>query len=221
MDIWLLSKRQNLKDASAKTFTISLAGVEIKTLEANIKNIDPRKAKTVLRKVMQRYALPTIFIWILAYHNFVFVNSWIQTAIEKDLQGAPTHGSCCVAWSATGSFNPSGLDIAGQTLFMRKQSEKKSVRDSFAMWRWDQREMHVARLLQNMLPDGWVTIWIYGSAPFVTVALVSERRTSWSLRGAAAYENQFVPIPQPCLCCEPWKASSCAAGFCIIINKGI
>lgn len=40
-----------------------------------------------------------LFIWIWAYRNSLYVNSWIRTACRKDSVGVPTHGSCCVALS--------------------------------------------------------------------------------------------------------------------------
>lgn len=60
--------------------------------------------------------------------------------------------------------------------------------------------------------------WISKAAPFITVVWVSKSRTSWSLSTAVS-ENWSATILKPCLCCEPWKASSYTAGFCASINK--
>lgn len=73
----LASEGNGKPSLSARTFIIRLAGVEIKALGANIGIIptDPGKAKVVLRGGTLRYALPMLFVGILAYHNSVCVNS--------------------------------------------------------------------------------------------------------------------------------------------------
>lgn len=58
----------------------------------------------MLRGGTERYTLPVLFIWILAYPNCLCVNIWIRTACRKDSVGVPTHGSCCVALSPWDTF---------------------------------------------------------------------------------------------------------------------
>lgn len=100
---------------------------------------------------------------------------------------------------------------------------KKSAREAHLTCGGKTKEMCHRTYKMCFLMAEWqnaLASWISKAAPFMTVAWLSKRRTSQSLSTAVS-ENWSTTILQPCLCCKPWKASSCTAGFCASINKRI